>query len=296
MNEPESSWRPLVWTALRPASGNCDVLRHALAELGEQDQAFTVDDEDVEEQVVIRAVSELDFENICERLAREHGVYVQPGESNVIYLETIRGGSAAEGKFISQFGERERYAHVVVQIEPNPTRGYELVNETPEGTIPIKYISPINQGVRYALKAGIFGGYEMVDVKITLRDGSYHDTDSDEEAFETAAFMAVKDAMRRAAPVLLEPLMSLEVSVPQEWRSSVLSDLSLRQAEVTRIESDADRRVIHAIVRLAKIIGYSTDLRSMTQGRGSYFGCTLAICRCTRSSVSRRRWDRCNSE
>ncbi len=270
MNEPESSGRPLVWTAVRPISSNCDELRRALAKLGEQDQTFSVDDEDVDEQVVIRAVSELDFENICERLAREHGVYVQSGEPNIIYLETIRDASAVEGEFITQSSERGHYAHVVIQIEPNPTRGSELVNETPEGAIPTKYIGPINEGIRYALKAGVFGGYEMVDVKISLRDGSYHDTDSDEEAFETAGFMAMKDAMRRANPVLLEPLMSLEVSVPKGSSGSVISDLKFRQAEITGIESGAEKHVIHAIVRLAKIIGYATDLQSMTQGHGAY--------------------------
>ena len=270
MNEPEPPKRPLVWTALRPATGNCDELRRALASLHEQGPIFSMDDEDVDGQVVIRAMNELDVESICERLAREHGAYVECGEANVIYLETIRDSSAAEAEFMTQSGGRGYYAHVAIQIESNPTKEYEFVNEAPEAAIPTRYIGSIYQGIRYGLKAGVFGGYEMVDVKVTLRDGSYHETDSDADAFETAGFMAVKDAVRRANPVLLEPLMSLQVSVPNAWSGAVVSDLKLRRADITGIESGAEERVVHAIVRLAKIIGYAADLRSITQGRGAY--------------------------
>jgi elongation factor G len=275
MNEPVSPVRrPLVWTKLRPVSNDCEELRRALAKLSEEDAAFSVDDEDVAGQVIIRAMSELHLEVICERLAREHNVYVECGKSEIIYLETIRDTSATEGKFISQSGGRGYYAHVVIRIEPNPAKGYELVNETPKGAIPDKYLNPIDQGIRYALTSGV-GDHEMIDIKVTLCDGSYHEADSDEAAFETAGFMAMKEAVRQSRPVLMEPVISLEVVVPQQLTGSVVSDLKLRRVEVTGIEGREGEQVIHAIARLAEIIGHVTDLRSITQERATYSAALL---------------------
>jgi len=270
MNEPVSPVRPLLWTTLRPVNSDCEELRRALAELRKKDATFTVDDEDVDGQVPIRAMSELHLENICERLVREHDLYVESGAPNVIYLETIRDASAAEGKFIRQSGGSGHYAHVVLRIEPNPTKGYELVSEMPEGVIPGKYLKPIDQGIRYALKSGV-ADHEMTDVKVILCDGSYHEADSDEAAFESASFMAMKEAMRQSAVVLLEPVISLEVSVPHEWAGSVMADLRSRRAEITGLEGQAnEQQLIHAIVQLAKIVGYADELRSSTNERATY--------------------------
>jgi elongation factor G len=271
MNEPVPPGRPLVWTTLRPVRSDCDKLRRALARLAEDDPGFRVDDEDdVDGRIIIRAMSELHLEIICERLVREHYVYVESGGPNIIYLETIRETSAAEGKFISQSGGRGQYAHVVIRIEPNPRRGYEFVDQMPEGAIPNKYIHPVDQGIQYALRAGVVEGYEMIDVKVTLCDGSYHEGDSDEVAFESAGFMAMKEAVRQASPVLLEPLMSLEVVVPPEFCGSVISDLNLRRGRIEGMEEHAGKQVIQAIVPLAEMSGYSTDVRSITQGRAAY--------------------------
>src|SRR5579872_6049476 len=269
MKEPAHSVPVVLWTALRPVNSHSKELCRALGRLREEDATFTVDDEDVDGEVVIRVTSELQLESICERLAREYNVYVDCGKPEIIYLETIRETSAAEGKVTAQSGGRGHYAHVLIRIEPNPTRGYELVNEMPEQAVPEKYLGPIERGIRYAMKDGVVAGYETVDVKVILCDGSYHELDSDEGAFENAGFLAMKDAMRCASPVLLEPLMSLEVVAPEEWAGSVLSDLQARRAEITGIEKRTGEAVIHAIVRLAAMIGYPSDLEAMAQGRAT---------------------------
>jgi elongation factor G len=270
MNEPVNPSHPLVWTTLRPIHSDCDNLRRALAKLAEDDSVFRVDDEDLDGQIIIRALGELHLEIICERLVREHSVYVESGGPNVIYLETIRETSAAEGEFNSQSGARSQYAHVVIRLEPNSRRGYEFVAEMPKGAIPNKYVDPVDKGIQYALKAGVVAGYEVVDVKVTLCDGSYHEGDSDKEAFESAGFMAMKKAMRQASPVLLEPLMSLEVVVPQELSGYVLGDLNLRRGRIEGMEDRAGEQAIQAVVPLAEIISYATDLRSITRGRATY--------------------------
>ena len=184
-------------------------------------------------------------------------------------VETIRDAAVAEGKFISQSSGRSYYAHVVIRIEPNPAKGYELVHEAPEAAVPNQYLAPIDQGIRYALKYGI-AGHEMIDVEVTVCDGSYHEADSDEAAFETAGFMAMKAALRQSRLVLMEPVISLVVFVPQQLIGSVVSDLKGRRAEVTGIEGQAGRQVIHAIARLAEIMGYAADLGSITEERATY--------------------------
>ena len=276
MNEPASSGSAVLWATLRPVNSDSEKLRLALGKLRKEDADFSIDEEDVDGQIVIRVTSELQLENICERLARGYNVYVDCGKPEIIYLETIRDISAAEGKFITQSGARGHYAHIVIRIEPNPSKGFELVNEMTERAVPGKYVNPAEQGIRYAMKAGIVAGYETVDVKVILCDGSYHETDSDEVAFESAGFIAMKKAMRQANPVLLEPLVSLAVVVPEEFAGSVLGDLQMRRAEITGMESLAGEEVIHAIVRLAAIIGYPEDLRSMTQERAT---CSVALLR-----------------
>ena len=274
MNEP--AVRPLVWASLRPVGSDCEKLRRALAGLREKDAAFSVDEEDVDGRVIIRATNELHLEDICDRLVREHAVYVKAGAPKVIYLETIRDASNGVGKFINQSGGRGHYAHVVIRIEPNPTKGYELVSETREVSIPGKYLRPIDEGIRYALKVGV-AGHEMTDIRVILCDGSYHETDSDDGAFESAGFIALKEAVREYGCVLLEPVVSLEVAVPQELAATVIADLKSRRADITGIEgASANKQMIRAIVRLAEIIGYAADLRLRTGERAT---CSASLLR-----------------
>ena len=258
----------LVRTTLRPVNTNTESVRRALAKLAEEDPTFKVEDEDLDGQIVIATTGELHLEVICDRLAREYRIHVEPGAVNVLYAEGIRDISDGEGKFVSQSGSRSRYAHVVLRIEPNPGRGYELVDELPERAFPKQYVEPISRGIQYALKAGVIAGYEIVDVKVILCDGSYHEVDSDEESFETAGFMALKDAAVRANPVLLEPVMAVQVIVPEEFAGSIMGDLDSRRGTIERMENG----VISALVPLAEMIGYTTELRSITQGRGYYSG------------------------
>jgi len=261
---------PLVWTTLRPLNGDREKLRRALTKLSEDDKGFRVDDEGADGQIVIRAMSKLHVDVICERLVREHNIYVESGRPKIIYLETIRETSTGEGKFITQSGGRGHYAHVVIRIEPNPSKGYKFVDETPEGAITRKYLGPVNQGIQYALKAGAVAGCETTDIKVTLCDGSYHEADSDEAAFESAGFMAMKEAITQANPVLLEPLMSVEVVCPEDLCGSVLSDLSLRRGRIDGMEGRAGKEVIQATVPLAEMMTYAKDLLSITQSAGTY--------------------------
>lgn len=272
MNEPEPDNvdRLLVWTTLRPIQSDCDNLRGALAKLAEADPTFSVDDEDLDGEVIIRATGELHLEIICDRLLREHHIRVKPRGPKIIYLETVRGTSPGEGKFITQSGGRGHYAHVVIRIEPNPSKGYKFLDETPPGAIPKRFLDPVTRGVQYALKAGPIAGYEIVDAKVTLCDGSYHEGDSDNAAFESAGFMAVKEAMPKASPVVLEPVMSLELIVPQEFCGSIMGDLNSRRGRVEGVEARAENLAIQAVVPLVEIIGYATQLRSITRGRASY--------------------------
>lgn len=270
MNEPANVDRLLVWAALRPVKSDCDNLRRALDKLAEDDPTFTVDQEDVDGEIIVRATGELHLEIICARLLREHHIHVKSRGPKIIYLETVRGTSAADGKFITQSGGRGHYAHVVIRIEPNYGKGFKFTDETPKGAIPKRFVDPVERGVRYALKAGAVAGYEVVNVKVTLCDGSYHESDSDDTAFESAAFMAMREAMPQASPVLLEPLMSLELFVPQEFCGSVMGDLNLRRGRIEAMEGRAGDQAIRAIVPLAGMIGYATDLRSITRGRATY--------------------------
>ena len=269
MSKPANVGPLLVWTTLRPVQRDCDQLRCALAKLAEDDPTFSADEEDIDGEIIVRATGELHLEIICARLLREHHIHVKSGGPKIIYLETVRATSAAEGKFMTQSG-RGHYAHVVIRLEPNPSEGYKFADETPESTIPKRFLDPIERGVRYALKAGAVAGYEVVDVKVTLCDGSYHEGDSDDAAFESAGFMAMKEAIPQASPVLLEPLMSLELIVPQEFCGSVMGDLALRRGRIEGMEDHAGDQAIRAVVPLAEMIGYATDLRSVTYGRATY--------------------------
>src|SRR5262249_11048400 len=184
---------------------------------------------------------------------------------------TIRKQSQAEGKYIRQTGGSGQYGHVKIRIEPNePGKGYEFLNEVVGGTVPKEYVKPVDQGIKEAMEGGILAGYEMVDVKAILYDGSYHEVDSSEMAFKIAGSMAFKEAARKASPVLLEPVMSVEVVVPEDFAGAIMGDLSARRGRIEGMEHRAGSQVIKAIVPLAEMFGYATHMRSSTQGRATY--------------------------
>jgi elongation factor G len=222
-------------------------------------------------QTIISGMGELHLEIIVDRMMREFGVQANVGKPQVAYRETIRRISEAEGKFIRQTGGRGQYGHVKVRLEPQaPGKGYEFVNEIVGGSVPKEYIKPVDHGIREAMEGGILAGYEMVDVKAVLYDGSYHDVDSSEMAFKIAGSMAFKEAARRATPVLLEPLMSVEVVVPEEYMGDIIGDLNSRRGRVEGMEHRAGSQVIKAHVPLSEMFGYATDMRSRTQGRATF--------------------------
>jgi elongation factor G len=215
-------------------------------------------------------MGELHLEIIIDRMMREFKVDANVGKPQVAYRETIRKNAEAEGKFIRQSGGRGQYGHVKLKIEPNPGKGYEFVNDVSGGSIPKEFIKPVDEGIKEALEGGVLAGFQMVDVKAILYDGSYHDVDSNEMAFKIAGSMAVKEAARRASPVLLEPVMSVEVVVPEEFMGTIIGDLNARRGRIEGMEHRAGSQVIKAMVPLSDMFGYATQMRSNTQGRATF--------------------------
>jgi elongation factor G len=222
-------------------------------------------------QTIISGMGELHLEIIVDRLMREFKVGANVGRPQVAYKETIRRPVKAEGKFIRQTGGRGQYGHVVIEVEPQERgKGYEFVNKIVGGVVPKEYIPAVDAGIQEAMNTGVLAGYPVVDVKISLVDGSYHEVDSSEMAFKIAGSLAFKEAAKKAGPVLLEPIMKVEVVVPEEYMGDVIGDLNARRGRVEGMERRAGAQVIHAFVPLAEMFGYATDLRSRTQGRGTY--------------------------
>jgi elongation factor G len=215
-------------------------------------------------------MGELHLEIIVDRMQREFGVGANVGKPQVAYRETIRTASAAEGRFIRQTGGHGQYGHVKIRMEPAPGAGFEFVNEVVGGRVPKEFIPAVQRGAAEALEGGILAGYPMEDVKVTIYDGSYHDVDSSEMAFKIAGSMAVKAAAERAKPVLLEPVMSTEVVVPEEYMGDVIGDLNSRRGRIEGMELRGTSQIIKSMVPLSEMFGYATELRSRTQGRGSF--------------------------
>ncbi len=235
-------------------------------------------------------MGELHLEILVDRMMREFNVQANVGKPQVAYRETIRKTAQAEGKYIRQTGGSGQYGHVRIRLEPNePGKGYEFINEVVGGVIPKEFIKPVDQGIKEALEGGVLAGYEMVDVKATLYDGSYHDVDSNEMAFKIAGSMAFKEAARKASPVLLEPVMSVEVVVPEEYMGTIIGDLSSRRGRIEGLEHRAGSQVIRAMVPLAEMFGYATTMRSNTQGPGNVFHAFFAV---RRSAPCRGRGNR----
>jgi len=222
-------------------------------------------------QTIISGMGELHLEIITDRLVREFGVGANVGKPQVAYKETIRKPASAEGRYIRQTGGKGQYGHVKIRVEPlEPGKGFEFENEIVGGTIPREFIGPTEAGIKEAMAGGVLAGFEMKDIKVTLYDGSYHDVDSSEMAFKIAGSMAFKAAVKQAHPILLEPIMSVEVVLPEEYMGDVIGDLNSRRGRIHHIEPRAGFQVVSATVPLSEMFGYATDVRSKTQGRANY--------------------------
>ena len=262
---------PVIAVAVEPKTrADQQKLGMALAKLAQEDPTFKVSTDPETNQTIISGMGELHLEIIIDRMMREHGVSANVGKPQVAYRETIRKTVDAEGRYVRQTGGRGQYGHVKITVEPAPGQGFVFENEIVGGSIPREYIKPVEEGIREALEGGILAGYEMVDVKATLYDGSYHEVDSSEIAFKIAGSMALKDAARRASPVLLEPLMSVEIVVPEEYMGDVIGDINSRRGRIEGLEQRGGSQIIRSVVPLAEMFGYATDIRSRTQGRGAY--------------------------
>jgi elongation factor G len=263
---------PVISVAVEPKTkADQEKMAMALAKLAQEDPTFKVHTDPDSGQTIISGMGELHLEIIVDRMMREYGVEADVGKPQVAYRETIRRHSEAEGKYIRQTGGRGQYGHVKIRLEPNAAgKGYEFVNEIVGGVVPKEYIKPVDQGMQEAMEGGVLAGYPMVDVKATLYDGSYHEVDSNEMAFKIAGSMAFKEAARRGSPVLLEPVMSVEVVTPEDYAGTIMGDLSSRRGRIEGMEHRAGSQVIKAIVPLAEMFGYATHMRSQTQGRAEY--------------------------
>jgi elongation factor G len=243
----------------------------ALSRLADEDPTFKVRTDEDSGQTIISGMGELHLEILVDRMRREHKVEANVGEPKVAFRETIRKKAEAEGKYIRQTGGSGNYGHCWLRVEPNePGKGYEFINDIKGGVVPKEYIKPIDQGIQGALELGILAGFPIVDVKVTLFDGSYHDVDSNEMAFKFAGSIAFKEAAKKASPVLLEPVMAVEVTVPEEHMGTIIGDINSRRGRIEGMEHLAGSQVIKAIVPLKEMFGYVNDIRSSTQGRASY--------------------------
>ena len=263
---------PVIRVAIEPKTkAGQEKMGIALAKLAEEDPTFRTYTDEETGQTIIAGMGELHLEIIVDRLLREFKVEANVGAPQVAYRETIRRPADQDTKYARQSGGKGQYGHVKIKIEPNEAgKGYEFVNAIVGGAIPKEFIGPIDQGIQGAMQAGVLAGYPVVDVKVTLYDGSYHEVDSSEMAFKIAGSMAFKEAMRKADPVILEPIMKVAVIVPDEYMGDVIGDINARRGQIQGTEARSGTQQIDALVPLSNMFGYATDLRSKTQGRGQY--------------------------
>jgi elongation factor G len=263
---------PVIQIAIEPKTkADQDKLGESLAKLSDEDPTFRVSSDEETGQTLISGMGELHLEIIVDRLKREFKVDANIGKPQVAYKETIRKKVEMEGKFVRQSGGKGQFGHVWIEIEPNEKgKGFIFENAIVGGSIPREYIPAVSQGIQEAMKNGVLAGYPVEDIKAKLFDGSYHDVDSSEMAFKIAGSIAFKDAARKADPVLLEPIMDVEVVTPEEYMGDVMGDLSSRRGRIEGMSQRSDAQVIKAMVPLSEMFGYATILRSMTQGRAIY--------------------------
>ncbi len=263
---------PVIRVAIEPKTkAGQEKMGIALAKLAEEDPTFKTYTDDETGQTIIAGMGELHLEIIVDRLLREFKVEANVGKPQVSYKETIRKSADVDQKYARQSGGKGQYGHVKIILEPNePGKGYEFINKVVGGAIPKEYIPAVDAGIQGAMQTGVLAGYNVVDVKVTLYDGSYHEVDSSEMAFKIAGSMAFKEAMRKASPVLTEPIMKVTVVTPDDYMGDVIGDLNSRRGEIQSMEPVAGAQQINAMVPLAEMFGYATELRSRTQGRGQY--------------------------
>lgn len=263
---------PVISVAIEPKTkASQDKMGVALQKLAEEDPTFKTFTNEETGQTIIAGMGELHLEIIVDRMLREYKVEANVGRPMVAYKETIKKKVRVEGKFVRQSGGKGQYGHVWLEMEPKePGTGFEFVNKTVGGSVPREYIAPTQAGIEEAMKNGVLGGYQVLDLKVTLVDGSYHEVDSSEMAFKIAGSMAFKDGMRKADPVLLEPMMKVEITVPEEYMGDVMGDVNSRRGRIEGMESRMGAQVIRCFIPLSEMFGYATDLRSKTQGRGVY--------------------------
>ena len=267
MNFPE----PVIRVAIEPKTkAGSEKMGIALSKLAEEDPTFRTWTDEETGQTIIAGMGELHLEIIVDRLLREFKVEANVGAPQVAYRETIRKDANQETKYARQSGGKGQYGHVKIKIEPNPGKSYEFVNGIVGGAIPKEFIPAVDNGIQGAMKSGVLAGYPVVDVKVTLWDGSFHEVDSSEMAFSIAGSMAFKDAMKKADPVIMEPIMKVDVIVPDEYMGNVIGDLNSRRGAIQNQESQDGTARVTAMVPLSEMFGYATDLRSKTQGRGQY--------------------------
>ena len=263
---------PVIAVAIEPKTkADQEKLSASLARLAEEDPTFRIESDEETGQTLIHGMGELHLEVIVDRLLREFSVDANVGRPQVAYRETVRDRvEKVQGRFVRQTGGRGQFGHVVINLEPAPEEGFDFVNKIKGGVIPTEFIPAVEQGIEEALGSGVKAGYPMVDVRVELTDGSYHDVDSSEMAFKIAGSMAVQEAARRAKPVLLEPVMAVEVVTPEEFLGDVIGDLSRRRGKVQGQEQRGNALAVQAFVPLGEMFGYATDVRSSTQGRATY--------------------------
>ncbi|MDY0345170.1 MAG: elongation factor G [Bacilli bacterium] len=262
---------PVIEEAVEPKSkADQEKMGVALQKLSEEDPTFRVHTNNETGQTIIAGVGELHLDILVDRMKREFGVQVNVGAPQVGYRETIKSSGECEGKYIKQSGGRGQYGHVKIRFEPNPGKGFEFVDKIVGGVVPKEYIRPTNDGLRDSLERGLVAGYPVIDIKATLYDGSYHEVDSSESAYKIAASLALKEAARTCNPVVLEPIMKVEVTVPEDYYGDVIGDITRRRGQMTGESQRANAKTIEADVPLSEMFGYVTDLRSFTQGRGNY--------------------------
>ncbi len=267
---------PVIEVAIEPKTkADQDKLGVALQRLAEEDPTFRVQTNEETGQTLIAGMGELHLDVLVDRMVREFHVAANVGKPQVSYRETIRRAAEGNGRYVRQTGGKGQYGHAVIKLEPNEKgAGYQFIDKIVGGTIPREYIKPVDMGIREALETGIYAGYPVVDVKVTLHDGSFHEVDSSEMAFKIAGSLAIKDAFQRADPVILEPVMRVEATMPEAFMGDVIGDLNSRRGHIDAMEARGEgqhrTQVVRAFVPLAQMFGYATDLRSMTQGRATY--------------------------
>ncbi len=262
---------PVISVAIEPKTkADQEKLYEALGKLSQEDPSFKVSYNEETGQTIISGMGELHLEIIVDRLLREFKVEANVGKPQVAYRETIKMTSKAEGKFVRQSGGRGQYGHVYLELEPVQGKGFEFVNKIVGGTIPREYVPAVEKGIKEAMDSGVLAGYPVVDVKVTLYDGSYHEVDSSEMAFKIAGSIGFKEAAKKARPILLEPIMSVEVVTPENYMGDVIGDLNSRRGKIQSMEKRGNAQIIRSQVPLSGMFGYATDLRSKTQGRATY--------------------------